>query len=68
MASDPPSKPEHPESAALRGSGPYVLRPLLQGVPLSAEGGDEEIKINCVDFLGMYQTGSSPPLLLAEGS
>lgn len=62
MASDPPSKPEHPKSAAHHGSGPYVLRPLLQGVPLSAEGDDEEIKINCVDFLGMYQMGASPLL------
>lgn len=62
MASDPPSKPEHPKSAALHGSGPYVLRPLLQGVPLSAEGGEEEIKINCVDFLGRCQTGPSPLL------
>lgn len=33
-------------------AGPYVLRPLLHDVPLSAEGNDEDIKINCVDYLG----------------
>lgn len=33
-------------------TGPFVLRPLLQDVPLSAEGTDEDIKINCVDYHG----------------
>jgi len=33
-------------------TGPYVLRTLLEDVPLSADGGDEDIKINCVDYLG----------------
>jgi len=47
MASDAPRNPKH-----LSGAGPYVLRPLLQSVPLSADGGDEDIKINCVDYLG----------------
>jgi len=40
-------------SKQLSGAGPYILRPLLQSVPLSADGGDEDVKINCVDFLGM---------------
>jgi vacuolar protein sorting-associated protein 3 len=34
--------------------GPFVLRTLLQDVPLSAEGGGEDIKINCVDYLGAH--------------
>ncbi len=32
--------------------GPFVLRTLLDDVPLSAEGDDPDIKINCVDYLG----------------
>jgi len=35
-------------------SGPYVLRALLEDVRLSADGGDEDIKINCVDYLGTF--------------
>ena len=34
-------------------SGPFVLRTLLDDVPLSADGGGEDIKINCVDYLGI---------------
>ena len=33
-------------------SGPFVLRTLLDEVPLSAEGPHDDIKINCVDYLG----------------
>ena len=33
-------------------SGPYILRSLINDVPLSAEGDDEDVKINCVEFLG----------------
>ena len=47
MASELQRRPTHSS-----GGGPYVLRPLLQNVPLSADGGDEDIKINCVDYLG----------------
>jgi hypothetical protein len=36
-------------------SGPFVLRTLLQDVPLSADGAnDGDIKINCVDYLGAH--------------
>lgn len=37
-------------------SGPFVLRPLLQDVPLSADGNQEDVKINCVDYLGNYHS------------
>ncbi len=33
-------------------TGPFVLRPLFKEVPLSADSTDEDIKINCVDYLG----------------
>jgi vacuolar protein sorting-associated protein 3 len=34
--------------------GPFVLRSLLDDVPLSADGPTEDIKINCVDYLGHF--------------
>lgn len=34
-------------------AGPFVLRNLLHDVPLSADGDDERIRINCVDYWGM---------------
>ncbi|KAK5656162.1 hypothetical protein OQA88_4922 [Cercophora sp. LCS_1] len=46
-------------------AGPFVLRPLLQNVPLSADGGNEEIKISCVDFLdGNLYVGTTASELL----
>ena len=51
MASDPPRN-QH-KAAALPGAGPYALRPLLHDVPLSADGNDEDVKINCVEYFGM---------------
>lgn len=33
-------------------TGPFVLRTLLDNVPLSEDGDDDEIKINCVEYLG----------------
>jgi hypothetical protein len=36
----------------IRETGPYVLRSLLEDVPLSAEGDRDDIEINCVEFLG----------------
>lgn len=33
--------------------GPYVLKSLLEDVPLSADGEDEDIVINCVEYFGM---------------
>jgi len=34
-------------------TGPYVLRSLLNDLPLSAEGDRDDIEINCVEFYGM---------------
>jgi vacuolar protein sorting-associated protein 3 len=34
--------------------GPFVLRPLLENVPLSTDGTEEDIQINCVDYYGEY--------------
>lgn len=36
-----------------REDGPYVLRPLLDDVPLSEDGSHDDISINCVDYFGM---------------
>lgn len=41
-------------------SGPFVLRSLLDNVPLSADGGQEDIKINCVDYYGEWARWTSP--------
>jgi hypothetical protein len=30
--------------------GPFILRPLLEDVQLSADGTETDIKINCVDY------------------
>lgn len=62
MAPDPALKQS--QQATPTNAGPFVLRPLLQNVPLSAEGGNEDIKISCVDFLGMHLlfTTSTPPV------
>lgn len=38
-------------------TGPFVLRSLLQDLPLSAEGDRDDIEINCVEFLGMCTEG-----------
>ena len=32
--------------------GPFVLRQLLDNIPLSADGTEEDIRINCVDYYG----------------
>ena len=34
-------------------TGPFVLRDLLEDLPLSADGDREDIEINCVEFLGI---------------
>ena len=44
---------QNPSRAALE-AGPYVLRTLLKDVPLSADGANDDVKINCVDYLGAY--------------
>lgn len=58
MASDPERKNGKAvvaaaSAATLPGARPYALRPLLHDVPLSADGKNEDIKINCVDYYGM---------------
>lgn len=42
---------------ALPGTLPYALRPLLLDVPLSADGKNEDVKINCVEYYGMKLLG-----------
>lgn len=45
--------------------GPFVLRSLLDNVPLSADGTDEDIQINCVDYYdGNLYVGTSASELL----
>lgn len=34
--------------------GPYVLRSLIEDLPLSADGDGTDIEINCVEFLGNF--------------
>jgi len=57
MASEPQSNPRAAAAIAapITRTGPFGLRPLLHGVPLSENGdngGGEGIKINCVEYLG----------------
>lgn len=51
MASDP--QRTQSRAASLPGARPYTLRPLLHDVPLSADGNNDDVKINCVDHYGM---------------
>ncbi|EFX01044.1 tgf beta receptor associated protein [Grosmannia clavigera kw1407] len=45
--------------------GPFVLRSLLDNIPLSADGTDEDIKINCVEYYdGNLYVGTSASELL----
>jgi hypothetical protein len=32
--------------------GPYILRPLLEEVPLKVDGSDGDVKINCIEYYG----------------
>jgi len=41
-------------------TGPFVLRNLIEDLPLSAEGDRDDIEINCVEFLGMMTM--APPV------
>lgn len=34
--------------------GPFVLKTLLDNVPLSADGDRQDIVINCVEYWGMF--------------
>lgn len=45
--------PRKPPTYSNLETGPYVLRTLLKDVPLPPDGGnDDDIKINCVEYLG----------------
>jgi vacuolar protein sorting-associated protein 3 len=48
-----------------RDDGPYVLKPLLDDVPLSADGSQSDVKINCVDYYdhNLYVGTSASELL-----
>lgn len=35
-------------------TGPYTLRPLISDVPLSADGESSDVRITCVEVLGVY--------------
>lgn len=41
-----------PQDAEQPETGPFVLRSLLEDIPLSADGDTDDIEINCVEFLG----------------
>ncbi|KAJ4389487.1 hypothetical protein N0V93_006956 [Gnomoniopsis smithogilvyi] len=46
-------------------TGPFVLRSLLDNVPLSEDGDNDDVKINCVDYLeGNLYIGTSASELL----
>ncbi|KAK2736099.1 TGFbeta receptor associated protein [Colletotrichum kahawae] len=51
--------------AMARNEGPFVLRTLMNEVPLSADGAGEGVKINCVDYLdhNLYVGTSASELL-----
>lgn len=44
--------PENARSGVVE-RGPFVLKTLLEGVPLSADGDRQDIVINCVEYWGM---------------
>ncbi|KAG5938754.1 hypothetical protein E4U53_007943 [Claviceps sorghi] len=46
-------------------AGPYILRPLLEGVPLSADGSESNARINCVEYYdGNLYIGTSASEIL----
>jgi hypothetical protein len=54
-ASSPPptmASPTVNEQPADRSEGPFVLQPWIDSVPLSADGAEGDIKINCVEYFG----------------
>ncbi|GJN67265.1 hypothetical protein PLICBS_001289 [Purpureocillium lilacinum] len=67
MTTQEPGGNESPRHAPSphREDGPYVLRPLLDNVPLSADGPQDGIKINCVEYFdGNLYVGTSASELL----
>lgn len=56
MASDPKSQGSAEDTGDKQAmTGPFVLRTLLDNVPLSEDGDDDQVKINCVDYFGKLQ-------------
>ena len=53
-AGDEPSQPTAELRRSAREDGPFILRPLLDQVPLSADGSQDDIKINCVEYWGKH--------------
>lgn len=47
-----------PQRKQIPETGPFVLRSLLEDVPLSADGDRGGIEITCVEFLGMLKLPS----------
>ena len=57
-SSVPAPAPTDQDGPGPREDGPYILRPLLEGVPLVADGSEKNVKINCVEFHGMMPASS----------
>lgn len=54
-----------PSINADRQDGPYVLQPWVDSVPLSADGSEDDVKINCVEYFdGNLYVGTSASELL----
>lgn len=72
MASTPPSQEAEPSSTDAQrelATGPFVLRTLLHDIPLCEDGGeDDDVRINCVDYLGNSHSWHSQLLMLTAGS
>ncbi|KAF4121803.1 vacuolar protein sorting-associated protein 3 [Geosmithia morbida] len=54
-----------PQEPSRRVDGPFILKPLLDEVPLSADGSESDVKINCVDYYdnNLYVGTSASELL-----
>ena len=48
-------------------TGPYVLRTLLDDLPLSADGERHDIEINCVEVHGVYNIAAFPTKFIRRG-
>lgn len=53
-------------SSNKREDGPFVLRPMVQDVPLSADGSQDGVKITCVEYFGQYPNTLLVPILHAN--
>jgi hypothetical protein len=51
-SSDEEERVGSPHAPSAPETGPFVLRSLLEDVPLSADGDGRDIQITCVEFLG----------------